>query len=111
MVKTGIIITHREIKHLLVVMFCLVVADGILSNYLISSGYGYEWNPFLVSIVATDSILLLKVVAAIISMFLLWNIYNKRPIMGAVSITLIVITYTGIVYWNINAFLLVTIYQ
>ena len=111
MVKTRIIITRKEIKYLLVVMFCLVTADGILSNYLISSGYAYEWNPFLVSIIATDSFLLLKVVAAIISMLLLWGIYNKRPRMGAVSITLIVIIYTGIIYWNINAFLLATIYQ
>ena len=111
MVKTGIIIGHKEIKYLLVTMFCLVVADGVLSNYLISNGYGSEWNPFLVSIVGTDSLLLLKVVAAIVSMFLLWDIYNRRPTMGAVSITLIVIVYTGIVYWNINTFLLAAIYQ
>ena len=111
MINTRIIVTPREIKYLLVTLFCLVVADGILSNYLISSGYAYEWNLFLVSLIATDSLLLLKVLAAIISMFLLWDIYKRRPTLGTISSTLIVITYTGIVYWNINTFLLATIYQ
>jgi len=84
------------------------MADGILSNFLISSGYAYEWNPFLLSLIATDGFLLLKVLAAIISMFLLWDIYKRQPTFGAISSVLIVTIYTSIVYWNIGTFFLST---
>lgn len=96
----------RQIKHLLGVLFALVVADGILSNFLITEGLGREWNPFLQTLVGEESFLLIKVAGALLSTLILWDIYKKWPQAAIKSSICIVVLYTGIVYWNILTFLI-----
>ena len=95
----------RQIKCLLGVLFALVVADGILSNFLITEGIGREWNPFLQTLVGEESFLLIKVTGALLSILILWDVYKKWPRVAINSVICVVILYTGIVYWNILAFL------
>ena len=96
----------RQIKYLLGVLFTLVVADGILSNFLITEGLGREWNPFLQTLVGEESFLLIKVAGALLSVLILWDIYKKWPQAAIKSSICIVVLYTGIVYWNILTFLI-----
>ena len=96
----------RQIKYLLGVLFTLVVADGILSNFLITEGLGREWNPFLQTLVGEESFLLIKVAGALLSILILWDIYKKWPQAAIKSSICIVVLYTGIVYWNILTFLI-----
>ena len=95
----------RQIKYLLGILFALVVADGILSNFLITEGLGREWNPFLQTLVGEESFLLIKVTGALLSILIFWDIYKKWPRVAINSVICVVILYTGIVYWNILAFL------
>jgi len=95
----------RQIKYLLGVLFTLVVADGVLSNFLIAEGLAREWNPFLQTLVGEESFLLIKVTGALLSILILWDVYKKWPRVAINSVICVVILYTGIVYWNILTFL------
>ena len=99
--------TYR-IRILLGTLFALVVADGLISNFLVAQGLGRELNPFLQTLVGQEdfSLLLLKVAGALLSVFILWRTYGKRPQISATMALLLVIVYTGILYWNIFAFLI-----
>ena len=95
----------RKIKYLLGVLFALVVADGILTNFLITEGLGREWNPFLQTLVGKESFLFIKIAGALLSILILWDVYKKWPRVAINSVICVVILYTGIVYWNILTFL------
>ncbi len=94
----------RRIRCLLGTMFALVVADGLISNYLTILGLGTEWNPLLRALVGQEHFLAIKVAGALVSALILWDIYKRRPQMAMTSTLCIVVLYTGIVYWNIFAF-------
>ena len=85
-------------------MFALVVADGVISNFIMTNGFGWEWNPFLRAFVGGESFLQIKVAGAFLSALVLWNIYKKRPQMATIGIFCILVFYTVIVYWNLFIF-------
>jgi len=99
----------RRIRCLLGTMFALVVADGLITNYLTTLGLGTEWNPFLRALVGQEHFLAIKIAGALVSTLLLWDIYRKRPQMAVVSTLCVVVLYTGIVYWNLFAFFITQI--
>ena len=92
-----------KIRILLGTLFVLVVADGFLSNFIVAQGLGRELNPFLQTLVGKEgfSLILLKVVGALLSSLILWRIYRKRPRISIISAVLTVAVYTGITYWNL----------
>ena len=94
----------RQIRYLLGVVFALVVADGVISNFLINQGLGRESNPLLKTLVGQDSFPLIKVAGALLSILILWDIYKRWPRLAVISSICIVALYTGIVYWNILTF-------
>ena len=96
----------RQIKYLLGVLFALVVADGILTNFLITEGLGREWNPFLQALVGKESFLFIKIAGALLSILILWDVYKKWPRAAINGSICVVVLYIGIVYWNILAFLI-----
>jgi len=98
---SGVIVSARQMKYMLYALFGLVVADGILSNFLISHNLGWEWNPFLKTLVGGEQFLLIKVCGALLVMILMWNIYRKRPGMAVISSLCSLIFYTAIIYWNL----------
>ena len=103
------LVETRSIRNLLVILFALVVADGVISNFLIAQGLGRELNPFLRILMVQGNFLMLKVVGAALSTFLLWNIYRNRPHISATVIVGLVIVYTGIVYWNVFAYFIASV--
>ena len=94
----------RQLKYLLGVLFALVVADGILSNFLITEGLGREWNPFLQTLVGEESFLLIKIAGALLSILIFWDIYKKWAKLASIAIPFSVVCYTGIVFWNLSIF-------
>ena len=96
--------TVRQTRCLLGAMFALVVADGLISNFLMTHGLGREWNPLLRAFVGGENFLLIKVAGAFLSALILWDIYKKRPQVAAIGSLCMVVFYTGIVYWNLFAF-------
>ncbi|MBI2854808.1 MAG: hypothetical protein HYX87_07825 [Chloroflexi bacterium] len=87
---------------MLVVLFALVVADGVVTRFLLDYGLATEGNPLLQDLVTGNRFLPTKIVAAFLCVILLSHIYWRRP-RAAMRLTMtFVALYTGIVYWNIS---------
>ena len=94
----------RQIKYLLVTLVALVISDGLITQFLVRKGVGYEGNPFLATFVGEWTFLAIKVLGAFLCAFILWDIYKKWANLGRIAIPFFVIIYTGIVFWNISIF-------
>ncbi|MFC1951853.1 DUF5658 family protein [Chloroflexota bacterium] len=86
-------------------LFGVIVADGLLTNFLMTNGNASEVNPFLQAWVGRDIFLAIKVSGAFLATLLLWTMYNRKPkfIYGITVVFLAL--YTGIVFWNLLVFL------
>ncbi len=104
-----VIVSARQMRYLLYVLFGLIVADGILSDFLVSRNLGREWNPLLKTLMGGEQFMLIKVCGALLVMILLWNIYRKRPGMAVISSLCSLVFYTAIIYWNLFALALTSI--
>jgi hypothetical protein len=94
----------RRIEYLLGTLLGLVVADGIISQFLIKSGIGREGNPFLRTIVSEGNFLIVKMCGAIICVLILWNMAQRVPrLVFIVSVSLVSV-YTAILFWNLAIF-------
>ena len=100
------IASRSVMKWLLVSMFSLVVADGIITKFLIDNGYADEYNPVLSGIVGTASFIPVKIAGALIAALLLWDIYKRHPNLAATGSICMVCLYCGIVYWNVISYAL-----
>jgi len=95
----------RRIEHLLGTFLSLVVADGIISQFLIKSGLGQEGNPLLKVLVVESNFLVLKMCGAIICVLILWNMARKSPRLIFIFSSCIVALYTALLFWNLAVFL------
>jgi hypothetical protein len=103
-------IESRTVRYTLYVLFGIIVADGLLSQFLVTGGYGLEANPLLAPLVGGESCVSIKISAAFLATLLLWIKYNTRPRL-VYTITVVALGfYTTIVYWNLFVFVL-TAYQ
>jgi hypothetical protein len=99
-------IENRTVRHVLCVLFGVIVADGVISQFLVTGGYGSEGNPLLISWVGGQSFLVIKIAAAFLVTLFLWIKYNARPKPVYTVAVVALGFYTAIVYWNLLAFLL-----
>jgi hypothetical protein len=95
----------RRIEYLLGTLLLLVVADGLISQFLLKSGIGQEGNPFLKVLVAENNFLIVKMCGAIICVIILWNMAKKLPRLVFILSSFFVALYTLILFWNIGVFL------
>jgi len=103
-------IESRTVRYTLYVLFGIIVADGLLSQFLVTGGYGSEINPLLMSLVGQESFLGIKISGAFLATLMLWIKYNASPRL-VYTITVVALgLYTTIVYWNLFVFVL-TAYQ
>jgi len=98
-------ITLRRVEYLLGTLLSLVVADGIISQFLIKSGLGQEGNPFLKILLADSNFLVIKMCGAIICVLILWNMAKRLPKLVLIFSSSIVALYAAILFWNIGVFL------
>jgi len=95
----------RKIEYLLGTLLSLVVADGVISQFLIKSGIGQEGNPLLRVLVTESDFLIIKMCGAIICVLILWNIARRSPRLIFIFSACVVGLYTALVFWNIAVFL------
>jgi hypothetical protein len=95
----------RRIEYLLGTLLSLVVADGLISQFLIKGGLGREGNLLLRVLVAENNFLIIKMCAAIICVIILWNIARRLPRLIFIFSACFVGVYTAILFWNIAVFL------
>jgi hypothetical protein len=97
-------IESRTVRCVLCALFLTVVADGLLSQFLVTGGYGWEGNPLLMSWVGGDGFLALKVAGAFLATLLLWIKYNAKPKLVYTVAVVALCSYTIIVHWNVFVF-------
>lgn len=97
----------RRIEYLLGTLLSLVVADGLITQFLIKSGLGQEGNPLLRVLVTGSDFLIIKMCAAILCVIILWNIARRLPRLIFIFSACVVGIYTAILFWNIAVFLVV----
>jgi len=99
-------IENRTVRYILCTLFGIIVADGLITQFLVTGGYGSEANPFLTAWVGHGWFLAMKVSAAFLATLLLWINYNKKPKAVYTIAVVFLVFYTTIVFWNLFVFLL-----
>ncbi len=85
----------------LLVLTGLIVADGYITDFIISSGLAREGNPLMKASLVNGSFMWFKVLGGIFCAVILWDIYKRHPRLAMLTSMAGIIFYTGIVYWNI----------
>ena len=99
-------IESRTVRYTFYTLFCLVVADGLITQFLVSGGHAWEANPFLRAWVGHDLFLTIKVSGAFFVTLLLWIRYNVRPRLVYTVTVVFLVFYTIVVFWNLFVFFL-----
>ena len=99
------IINNRKMRWTLYTLFILIVADGLLTKFLVTNQYGLEGNPFLQAWVGQELFLAIKVSGAFLAILLLWIKYNKEPKLTYIIAVVSLVFYTSIVFWNLSVFI------
>jgi hypothetical protein len=90
-----------QIRILLGSLFAAIVADGVITRYLVNHGLAREGNPFLEYWVLEDKLLSFKILGGLLAVFALWNIYRRKPIVSVIIASVFLLGYIGIICWNV----------
>jgi hypothetical protein len=101
--------TLRKIEYLLGTLLGLIIADGVISQFLIKEGLGKEANPFLITIATSSDFLIIKLCGAVLCVLILWNMAKRSPKLTLVFSASVVFIYTAILFWNIAIFIISTV--
>ena len=90
---------------MLYALFGIIVADGVITEFLVANGHGVEVNPFLQAWVAQDMFLAIKVSGAFLVTLFLWIKYNSKPRLIYITTIVFLVFYTCVVFWNLFVYL------
>lgn len=82
-------------------LFAAVVADGLITKFLVHNGLAREGNPFLSYWVGTDSFLTLKLVGGFLASAYLFFMYRRHPMLSICLSAFFLAAYTVIIFWNL----------
>jgi hypothetical protein len=99
-------IENRTARYILYTLFGVIVADGLITQFLVTGGHGSEGNPFLTAWVGHGWFLAIKVSGAFLATLLLWINYNARPRLIYIVAVVFLVFYTAILLWNLFVFVL-----
>jgi len=94
-------IESRTVRYTLYTLFGIIVADGLITQFLVTGGHGSEGNPFLSAWVSHGAFLAIKVSAAFLATLFLWINYNAKPRLVYTIMVVFLAFYTIIVFWNL----------
>ena len=95
----------RMMRMMLYTLFIVIVADGLITQFLVSGGQGLEANPFLQAWVSQNIFLAIKISGAFLISLFLWVKYNSKPKLIYSITAVFLAVYTGIVLWNLLVYL------
>jgi len=102
-------IDNRTVRCALCALFCAIVVDGLITEFLVTGGYGSEINPLLIALIGGRSFLYVKMAGAFLVTLFLWVRYAVDP-KAVYKVTVVALTvYTAIVYWNLSLYLFVLV--
>lgn len=90
-----------HMKRLIILLTGLVIADGLVTEFMVRNGLGREGNPFLEGLVGEKAFLLLKVGGALLVAFLLWDMYKRWPKLAVFGASAMALCYSALVIWNL----------
>jgi len=99
-------IESRAARYTFYTLFCAIVADGILTEFLVKGGHASELNPFMRVLLGQGWFLAVKVAGAFLATLLLWINYNARPRVVYAITAVFLAFYTLIVVWNLLVFVI-----
>jgi len=97
-------IESRTVRYILYTLFGIIVADGLITQFLVAGGHGSEVNPFLTAWVSHGAFLAIKVSGAFLATLLLWINYNAKPRLVYTIAVVFLAFYTAVVFWNLSVF-------
>jgi hypothetical protein len=98
-------IESQTVRYTLYALFCIIVADGLITQFLVTGGHGSEVNPFLKAWVGQGWFLAMKVSGAFLATLLLWINYNIKPRLVYTIAVVFLAFYTIVLFWNLFVFL------
>ena len=96
----------RTMRLMLYTLFSLVVADSLITKFLVTNGHALEVNPFLQAWVGQELFLPIKVSGSFLALLLLWIKYSAKPKAVYTITSVFLILYTVVVFWNLSVFLI-----
>ncbi len=90
--------------YLLGLLVALVLADGVITEFLIAGRLGQEGNLFLHGILGSGNLIVFKIIGAFVSALILWDIHRRHPNLAYGATLLFTALYTGVVCWNVSVF-------
>lgn len=99
-------VKSRTMRLMLYTLFGLIVADSLITKFLVTNGYALEVNPFLRAWVGQELFLAIKVSGAFLATLLLWIKYNTKPQLIRTITAVFLVFYTSVVFWNLSVFLI-----
>jgi len=104
-IPENLIIESRVMRFMLYTLFCLIVADGLITEFLIANGHGVEANPFLQFWISQNLFLAFKICGAFLISLFLWVKYYSFPRLIYTSTAIFLTFYTVVIFWNLFVFL------
>ena len=90
-----------RIRILLGALFAAIIADGVITRYLVYNGFAREGNLILEYWVTEDKFLSLKILGGLLAAIYLWGIYRRHPKLSICCTSIFLIGYSLIVFWNL----------
>lgn len=90
-----------QIRILIGSLFAAVVADGIITKFLIDRGFAKEGNPFLTDLVFDERFMYFKILGGLLVALYLWNIHRRHPKLSIFFSSVFLMGYVFIVIWNV----------
>ena len=90
-----------RIRILLGSLLAAIVADGVITKFLVLNGFADEGNPFLHFWVGEDVFLTIKLLGGLLAALYLWSIYKRHPKLSICCSSLFLTAYTFIIFWNL----------
>jgi hypothetical protein len=92
--------TANAMKLLLVLLVSMMSIDGIVTYWAVTNELARESNNIVAPIAGDWQFILLKVVGAIVSALVLWNVYKHFPRIALLGANCVVVFYVVVLTWN-----------
>ena len=92
---------NYEIRILIGSLFGVIVADGVITQFIIQKGLGKEGNPFLTYWVLQHKFLSIKILLGLLLALYLWNINRRHPKLSIYLSSMFLLGYILIIIWNL----------
>jgi hypothetical protein len=93
---------NYQIRILLGALFAAIVADGVITMYLVGNGYGREGNPFMEYWLTEDKMIILKICGGLLAGLCLWSAYRRKPNLSVTITSVLLSVYVLIIGWNLH---------